>query len=318
MAIREGKWRCPYCGSVNRGADLACPGCGAQRDKDVSFFLEDQAPEVTDEKLLARARAGADWLCAFCSTSNAPEAAACVQCGAERGTSPSRPEREVRPEPPPPPRAAAAPAGRGRSGCLVALVALLLLGLGFCGLAAWFSLRKSSDTVRVTGFAWERRLEVQALRTVRESAWRDQVPSGARVLSRRREQRATERVQTGTQRVKVGVRDKGNGFFEDVYEERPVYSERPVYGEKVTFEVERWTVVRNPEARGGDRRPRWPDPALQRGEKETGRQERYLARLQGRQRAYEMELPQARWEQLEEGRSYEAVVQGGSRVIELK
>ena len=59
-------------------------------------------------------------------------------------------------------------------------------------------------------------------------------------------------------------------------------------------------------------------PALRGGEKESGRQERYRVQLQGRQRSYELALPQARWEQLEGGRSYEAVVQGGSRVIELK
>lgn len=317
MAIREGKWRCPYCSSVNRGADLACPGCGAQRDKDVSFFLEDEAPEVTDEKLLARALAGADWLCAFCSTSNIPDAASCVQCGAERGTAPSRQEREIRVSPPPA-RPVAAAAGRGGRGCLAALVLLLLLGLGFCGLATWFSLRKTSDTVRLTSVSWERSVQVQALRTVRESAWREAVPSGARVVARSREQRSTERVQTGTQRVKVGVRDKGNGFFEDVYEDRPVYSERPVYAEKVTYEVERWVDLRNEQARGGDRRPRWPDVRLGRNERESGRRERYRAQLQGARRSYEMELPQSRWEQLEEGRSYEAVVQGGSRVIELK
>ncbi len=317
MAIREGKWRCPYCSSVNRGADLACPGCGAQRDEDVRFFLEDDAPEVTDEQLLARAQAGADWLCAFCSTSNTPEARSCVQCGAEKGSSPSREVREIR-DSRPLARPVAAPAGKGGRGCLVALVALLLLGLGFCGVASWLALRKTADTVRVTGLAWERSVQVQALRTVRESAWRDAVPRGARVVSRSREQRSTERVQTGTQRVKVGVRDKGNGFFEDVYEDRPVYRERPVYDEKVTYDAERWVDARNEEARGGDRRPRWPDVRLGRNERESGRQERYLARLQGARRSYEMELPQSRWEQLEEGRSYEAVVQGGSRVIELK
>jgi hypothetical protein len=187
-----------------------------------------------------------------------------------------------------------------------------------CGLAAYFSLRKTPDTVRVTGFAWERSVQVQALRTVRESAWRGSVPSGARVLSRSREQRSTERVQTGTRRVKVGVRDKGNGFFEDVYEDRPVYSERPVYDEKVTYEVDRWVDARNEEARGGDRRPRWPDVRLGRNEREAGRRERYVARLQGARRSYEMEQTQSRWEQLQEGRSYAAVVQGGSRVVELE
>jgi rubrerythrin len=39
MAVREGKWRCPHCSAVNRGADLACGGCGATRDQHVTFFL---------------------------------------------------------------------------------------------------------------------------------------------------------------------------------------------------------------------------------------------------------------------------------------
>jgi len=86
MAIREGKWRCPYCSIVNRGASMACPGCGATRDEHVAFFLEDDAPEVTDEALLARARAGADWLCRFCGASCPPALERCRNCGAERGT----------------------------------------------------------------------------------------------------------------------------------------------------------------------------------------------------------------------------------------
>src|SRR5881628_1312412 len=91
MAIREGKWRCPYCSVANRGAAMACSGCGATRDKGVAFFLDDDAEEVTDAALIARARAGADWLCTFCGDANAPERDHCRNCGAERGASPSRP-----------------------------------------------------------------------------------------------------------------------------------------------------------------------------------------------------------------------------------
>ena len=91
MAIREGKWRCPYCSVANRGAAMACTGCGATRDKDVAFFLEDDAEEVTDDALIARARAGADWLCTFCGDSNASERDHCRNCGAEKGSAPSRP-----------------------------------------------------------------------------------------------------------------------------------------------------------------------------------------------------------------------------------
>jgi hypothetical protein len=61
MAIREGRWRCPSCATVNRGRDLACTGCGATRDADVAFFLEDDAP--TSGADADRKRAGADWLC---------------------------------------------------------------------------------------------------------------------------------------------------------------------------------------------------------------------------------------------------------------
>jgi hypothetical protein len=125
-------------------------------------------------------------------------------------------------------------------------------------------------------------------------------------------------VQVGTERVKVGTRDKGNGFFEDVYEERPVYRSRDVHAVKVTYDVERWVAARNLEARGGDRRPRWPDVSLARNEREAGRQERYVALLQGGRKTYRLELPQARWEQLQEGRRHEAVIQGGERVLELK
>lgn len=315
MAIREGKWRCPYCSSVNRGADLACTGCGATRDKDVTFFLEDDASEVTDEALLKKARAGADWLCLFCQTSNRPDAGKCIQCGAEKGTAPSRPVRDIPPAGPKPP---AAPPSRGLSrGCAVVIALALLLVAGFCAVAGWFALRKSEETVTVTGFEWSRSVAVEARRSVRESAWQDQVPRDARILSRSREVRGTERVQVGTERVKVGTRDLGNGFFEDVFEERPVYESRDVHGQKVTYEVERWTVVRNLEAQGGDRRPRWPDVDLGRGEREAGREERYTLLLQG-SRLYRLDLPEDRWAAYEPGQTFHAVIQGGSKVIELK
>jgi hypothetical protein len=317
MAIREGKWRCTYCSSVNRGAELACAGCGATREKDVAFFLEDEAPEVTDEALLKTAHAGADWLCPFCQTSNRPDAARCVQCGAEKGDAPSRPVRDV---PAAPPRPAAAPrpasASKGR-GCawVAALVGLLLLG--FCAVGLWQSLRKSEETVTVAGFEWARSVKVEALRTLRESAWENELPAGARVVSRTRAVHHTEQVQTGTQRVKVGTRDLGNGFFEDVYEERPVYRSREVYAQRLTYDIERWTLARNLEARGGDRRPRWPDVRLARAEREAGREQRYTVVLQG-QREYRLDLPEERWAGLQAGQRLQAVIQGGSRVIELR
>ncbi|HYG65580.1 MAG TPA: Ran-binding zinc finger domain-containing protein [Thermoanaerobaculia bacterium] len=317
MAVREGKWRCPYCSTVNRGRDLVCSGCGSTRDEDVKFFLEEEAPEVTDAALLAQARAGADWLCQFCETSNPPSATDCGNCGAEKGTSPSRPVLEI-PAVPASPLPAAPPASptSRKGGCgrwlLLGGLLLLLLLAGVCFLET----RRTEEPVTVTGFGWERTVEVQAWRTVRDSAWEGEVPAGARVVSRSREVHHTEREQVGTERVKVGTRDLGNGFFEDVYEDRPVYEERPVHRDRVTYEVERWVPVRTERAQGSDRSPSWPALRLGAGEREAGRSERYYVLLQGED-AYRMELPQSRWSSFAEGQSLTAVVQGGDEVLEL-
>jgi len=322
MAIREGKWRCRYCSSVNRGADLACKGCGATRDKDVTFFLEDDAPEVTDEALLARARAGADWLCLFCQTSNRPQEGRCHNCGAERGTSPSRPERDLPltapavPPPAPPLPAFSAPR-RGGRGCGVVAAVLLLLALGFCAVASYLAFRKTEETVTVSALEWERTIDVEAWRTVRESAWEGEVPGGARVVGQSREVHHNEREQVGTERVRVGKRDKGNGFFEDVYENRPVYRDRPVYRTKVVYEIERWVHDRAARAAATDASPRWPDPGLRPREREARRSERYVVVLQGG-KTYRKELPLDQWSAVRVGQSFHAVIQGGRTVLELR
>ena len=91
MAIREGRWDCPTCGQVgNLGRDQVCPSCGAPRSKDVRFYLPGDVPVVTDAAQLAQAKAGVDWLCQFCGSSNSAAVVACTQCGALRGTSPTR------------------------------------------------------------------------------------------------------------------------------------------------------------------------------------------------------------------------------------
>jgi zinc finger protein len=324
MSIREGKWRCRHCSSVNRGADLACKGCGATRDKDVTFFLEDDAPEVTDEALLAVARAGADWLCLFCQTSNRPQETRCHNCGAERGTSPSRPERDLPlAEPPAPQPAAALPAtspprpGRAARGCGVIVAIVLLLALGFCAIASYFAFRKTEEAVTVSALEWERTIDVEAWRTVRETAWEGEVPGGARVVGRSREVHHNEREQVGTERVRVGKRDKGNGFFEDVYENRPVYRDRPVYRMKMAYDIERWVHDRTARAAASDTSPQWPEPGLRPREREARRTEKYVVVLQG-SKTYRKELPLAQWSTVRVGQSFHAVIQGGRGVLELR
>ena len=303
---------------VNRGAQMACLGCGATRDKDVAFFIDDDAEEVADEALLGRARAGADWLCAFCGASNVPADDHCKSCGAERGKAPSRPVRDADPPPPARPaymRAAMAVPPRPRFRRWAAAVLLLLVA--FVAVVAYLGLRRTNETLTVTGFEWERRVSVEALRTVHEQAWEGEVPSGARVVSSRREVHHTDHERVGSRKVKTGQRDLGNGFFEDVYRDEPVYRDRPVYRTRLSYDVQRWVPDRTVEASGRDQAPRWPDPALRSGEREKSRSEKLVVVLDGK-RTYRMELPESRWAALRPGQDVSALIRGGRSVLELR
>jgi hypothetical protein len=281
---------------------MACQGCGETRDDEVEFYLSDESPEVADEELLERARSGADRLCEFCDTANPADAEVCRQCGAALTAR----QREVRvargdEEEPPPPAPAQQPAPRrkgrrlGLMGCLGLLVAgaaALLLG----------RLWQRDVTVTVTAVAWERSVDAEKLATETRKGWQGELPGGARPLASRRAVRETRQVQVGTrtvmrteevreqvgtEKVKVGTRDLGNGFFEDVFEERPVYATRtrqtpveepvfrdePVYGTEITYEIDEWQVVRTATASGSDLEPRWPELAPGERERDGSRSE---------------------------------------------
>ena len=243
MAIREGAWDCPVCGRKrNRGPDKFCGGCGSPRGPEVQFYLPDDAPEVTEAEALKRAAAGPDWICPYCDADNPAVNAFCSGCGAPRDAAKTREVVEQRfdaPAAPPSPQPLAAPPPAERRSSRLKKG----FGLGCLGLVALIALvvflgRPKSTTLTVTGFHWLRTIAVEELRPVTEQAWEGEVPGGARILGRSREvhhvdhiqigtetrtRTVSERVQTGTERVKVGTRDLGNGYFEDVYEDRPIY-----------------------------------------------------------------------------------------------
>jgi hypothetical protein len=198
----------------------------------------------------------------------------------------------------------------------VAAVVLLLL-VAFVAAAAYFGLRRTEETLTVAGFEWERKVAVEAWRTVREQAWEGSVPARARIVARRQEVHHTERDQVGTRQVKAGRRDLGNGFFEDVYRDEPIYRERPVYRTRVSYDVQRWVPDRTVRATGQDHAAHWPDAALRGGEREASRTEKLVVVLSGK-RTYRMELPEARWAALQPGQPVSAVIRGGWSVLELK
>lgn len=349
MAIREGAWDCPVCGRKgNRGPDKFCGGCGSPRGPEVKFYLPEDAPEVTEAEALKRAQAGPDWVCPYCGADNPSTNEFCSGCGAPRDGAKTREVVEHRLDAPPPmvaPLASAPQAGsRWKKG----------LGIGCLGLVALVALfvllgRPKSTTLTVTGHHWLRTIAVEELRPVTEQAWEGEVPSGARVLDSRREvhhvdhiqigsetrtRTVNERVQTGTERVKVGTKDLGNGYFEDIYEDRPkyetrsrqetyqepVYRDQPVYRNRIRYEIQKWMPDREARAEGQDRSPAWPDPRLGSQEREGKREELYevlFRTAKGENATWKAPSEQA-WSGLEEGRTYKGKVYGDGRVAEVE
>jgi hypothetical protein len=345
LAIREGAWDCPSCGRKgNRGPDKHCGGCGAPRGPEVKFYLPDDAPEVVEAAALKRAQAGPDWICPYCEADNPADNAFCSGCGAPKDGATVREvavhPTDAPPPPPPQPLQAQPPAGRKWTGPV-----MKGCGLGCLGILALFALllflgRPKDAVLTVTDLRWERAIEVEQAKTVTKQAWEGELPAGARVLSSSREvhhhvqvqtgtrtatRTVNERVQTGTESVKVGSRDLGNGYFEDVYEDRPVYEtqsseetyqepvyrEDPVYKKRFRYEIEEWSTVRTAKA-ADEGAPEWPDPEIGDREREGKRTERYEVVFKdekGESRVYEAPS-EAEWSTYEVGRTYKAKVQG--------
>jgi hypothetical protein len=176
-----------------------------------------------------------------------------------------------------------------------------------------------------------------------EEGWADELPGGARVQStttkvhhvnhiqtgtRQVEKQVTEKVQTGTKTVKVGKKDLGNGYFEDVTKEEPVYEHRtrtvtetvpvykdePVFKDWARYEIDKWHKEREARAAGSDQSPHWPDPKLSNREREGARAEAYLATfVDDKGKTYPWKNPpQDVWKSLSVGKGYKVVTRVGA------
>ena len=341
MATYEGAWDCPNCGRKrNRGPDKHCGGCGVPRSPEVPFYLPEDAREVTEEAELARAQAGPDWTCAYCQGDNPATDAFCVNCGAGRDGSKPREVIEHRPPAAPAKQSKEPRALRGCLGCLAAFAF-------FCLFLMWATAPRKAD-LKVLAHLWQRTIQTEVLGDVDESAWEGEVPPGARIRERRRELHHTERIQTGvqtrtrevservqsgTRRVKVGRRDKGNGYFEDIYEERPeyktvkrteryqepVYREEPVYRTKVYYTIKKWAQSAPVEATGVGLDPRWPEFRASGEKREKARIEVYTLSLQDQEKksyTYTAKNEQE-WRSFKDGETYHGKV-SGDKCVELQ
>lgn len=77
------EWVCPNCEGRNPGPVKTCASCGAPQPENVQFQRASDEKLITDDKVVAAAKAGADIHCGFCGTRNPATAETCSQCGGD-------------------------------------------------------------------------------------------------------------------------------------------------------------------------------------------------------------------------------------------
>ncbi|MBI5211075.1 MAG: zinc ribbon domain-containing protein [Elusimicrobia bacterium] len=314
--VYEMLWDCEFCstrkllGKTHR----FCPNCGARQNPEKRYFpsAEDKV-EAGDHEYF-----GADRLCLACKTANGAKVKFCVSCGgamdgaasvklvagggaegpgkaAEEALDALAEERE----------SSGLRRGLKIAAGAAAGVVLLLIGL---------RLSSKELALSVAAHRWEREVEIESYRGVRDSGWCDAMPSDAYDVSRSREVRSHESVPDGED-CKTVQRDRGDGTFSEEEQCTTRYRDKPVYDEHCRYAVDRWSKLRAESRTGGFADPpSWPEASLARTgscrgcERQGARHERYSVRLQGGGKEYSCDFDQARWGSMAPGSRWKGKV----------
>lgn len=332
MAIHVGRWDCTTCGYKGvRGPETECLNCGADRPKNVKFYMAAEEDIVQDPTVLHRARGGADWRCSFCSQNNPNAVKICKDCGNTKSDSDkqlavktyntaavprtgdgTRDLPQNTEETPPP---------SSKKGCFIALGVMAVI----VSVLLLFSLNSAIE-VRVEGFEWKQSIQVEEKRNVQEEDW--SIPSGGtivtsfqaihhynQVLDHYETRTRTEQRSVGSEEYVCGKKDLGNGYFEDQYctrtlyedyqveYEEPIYRQEPVYQKKYRYTVDRWFAINPIVTQDKNHSPQWgntvnirTNPSL----REAGRKGIYTV-LVKEEEIHAHEIPLSWWQKLKVG-----------------
>lgn len=87
---RLGAWDCRYCSTTRIPGNVKkCPGCGHPRHEGVQFYQVPDGALVTPDIQEQLGSGGPNWYCEHCGSGNRDIDTECVNCGAEKGSSPS-------------------------------------------------------------------------------------------------------------------------------------------------------------------------------------------------------------------------------------
>ena len=307
-----GYWDCPYCDNKGiRGDTVVCPACGRPRGQ-VKFYMKGQVQdeerkagdtadiEYVDEEQAKYVNRNPDWYCSFCETLNSDNADTCRSCGASRADSEAnyfqmlakkQAQEDARKQP-------VKEEPRKRSKLPVILIAALLV---IVGLVVFMNSNTTRGDYRINSVSWSRVIQIEQNTLCHESDW--SVPAGGTITSQRSEIHHYDTVLDHYESVDVQrsrsvidhyetyytYRDLGNGYYEQVENERPVYTteyyyvteQQPVntrvprYQTKYYYDIWRWKANRQATASAEDHDPYWPDTNLAEDEREGQRIETY-------------------------------------------
>lgn len=331
MAIHVGRWDCTTCGYKGvRGPETECANCGADRPKNVKFYMAAEEDIVQDPAVLRRARGAADWRCSFCTQNNPDEVKVCKDCGNPRSTADKQLEvktyttanvprsgdgtrdlsKPVEKKAPP----------TNKKGCFIALGVVTIVAIFLHVL----SLNKTIE-VQVQGFEWKQSIQVEEQRTVQEEDW--SIPAGGtintsfeaihhydQILDHYETRTRTEQRSVGTEEYVCGKKDLGNGYFEDkyctrtIYEdyeveyEKPIYRKEPVYRIKYRYTIDRWFDINSIVTQDKNHLPKWGNTVKIRSNaslRETGRTGTYtVIVVDEKKETHAHEIPLSWWQKL--------------------
>lgn len=326
-------WDCGQCGTTGLLGltHRHCPTCGAAQDPKRRYYPE-AGKEVAVEDSPFQ---GADKVCPACDTPNGAACTFCVGCGStlegakavavraeqhagatgfaadDAGVAAREvAERKAADEAA---RSAAAAKAAGlkpaaaatpaRWPWLVAGALVLLVCGGLLGLLFW----KQEAALSVTGHTWERRVGIERLEQVSESAWRDSVPADASLVTCHEEQRSTRSVPDGEDCHDKRV-DRGDGTFSVQKECTPRTRSEPVYDTKCSYQVPRWREVDAAITKGADLSPAWPTVSVPRpggcvgcGREGSRTEHNVVSLVDPKGVVFTCDLAQARWAALADG-----------------
>lgn len=284
--IVENSWTCDACGHVNAGRDIKCQKCGdpKQRHEKDSVASTDESAEVTDAAHLAKAGAGANWVCSFCGSQERRGDGKCLNCGAgQDGAKEARAVGEEEPVKAPPP-----PEPKRRA--MWPFVLLLLFGGFVCSRAC----SSHEAAAEVSAMHWKTTVTLERKTAIAREGF--DPPSGAFESScvprpngthdcnpHRCEETVQKECNPHDCECKNVSKDLGNGFSEvqkvckTCFDKCPTkvmkecFDQCPTISPYCRYKVWEWPKVKSEPLEGRDAKPRWAELTPANGDERVSR-----------------------------------------------